>query len=69
MVKLNEKKYYTLRGLKRLYKADSITIDASYIVLSSADWENDIVLYIDGQILEHNERNGLRYLYRVHEAN
>lgn len=64
MVKLNEKKYYTLRGLKRLYKADSITVDASYIVLSSADWDNDIVLYIDGQI-----RDGLRYLYRVHVAN
>ena len=64
MVKLNEKKYYTLRGLKRLYAADSITVDASYIVLSSADWDNDVVLYIDGQI-----RDGLRYLYRVHVAN
>jgi len=64
MIKINEKKYYTLRGLKRLCKADSITVDASYIVLSSADWDNDVVLYIDGQI-----RDGLRYLYRVHEAN
>lgn len=65
MVKLNNRKYYTLRGLKRLYAADNIIVDdASYIILSSADWENDIVLYVDGQI-----KDGLRYLYKVHEAN
>jgi hypothetical protein len=64
MVKLNNRKYYTLRGLKRLYAADSITVDTSYIVLSSADWDNDIVLYIEGRI-----RDGLRYLYRVRVAN
>ncbi len=65
MVKLNEKKYYTLRGIKRLYKADDIIADdTSYIILSSADWDNDIVLYVDGTI-----RDGLRYLYRVREAN
>ena len=64
MVKLNNRKYYTLRGLKRLYAADSIIADVSYIILSSADWDNDIVLYVDGTI-----RDGLRYLYRVREAN
>lgn len=67
MVKLNEKKYYTLRGLKRLYSADSITVDTSFIILSSANWDNDIVLHIDGQV--RNIKNGPQYLYKVHEAN
>ena len=49
-VEVNQNKYYTLEEVKQLFEAQEIKADCSYITLSNADWDNDLMLYIQGEV-------------------
>ena len=49
-VEVNQDKYYTLEELQQLFEAQEIKADSGYITLSNSDWDNDLMLYIQGEV-------------------